>query len=341
MSRGSFVDPAAPEGPGCARPYSWSGPPVPMPYYIVAMRSVKRANRQGVPEKLEQSRASPAYDELLASVLKKPTLRGAGRCEVSEPEKNASVSRPRWSGATALIIAVLACASVVACTWIFGDRIVRVMQIRESDRTVSVTGSAKIRVRSDLVIWGATVSARGTTLSEAWSTLSKSTPRVRQFLIEHRVPEKEIVVDAVDTEELYDRTVDGIEIPEKIVGYKLFQHVSVTSSDLERITDVSRQVTELIEQGIEIESEPPNYLYTGLAELKIRLVSAAAQDARTRAEQVVRANHSKILGLASSRMGVVQVNAANETQVSWDGVNDVGSIDKDAFVALSAVYYVE
>jgi hypothetical protein len=260
---------------------------------------------------------------------------------VSEPERKTTNARPRWSGVTALVIAVLACAAAVACTWILGDRIVRVMQIRESDRTVSVTGSAKIRVRSDLVIWGATVSARGTTLAEAWSSLSKSTPRVRQFLVEHRVPEKQIVINAVDTEELYDRTEEGIEIPEKIIGYKLFQTVEVTSNDLDRITDVSRQVTELIEQGIEIESDPPSYLYTGLAELKIRLVSAAAQDARTRAEQITKANRSRILGLASSRMGVVQVNAANETQVSWDGINDTRSVDKDAFVAVSAVYYVE
>lgn len=260
---------------------------------------------------------------------------------MSEPAKKETVLKVRSSGPTALVIAVLACASVVASTWLLGDRLVRVMQIRESDRTVSVTGSAKIRVRSDLVVWSATVSARGTTLADAWSTLSKSTPRVRQFLVEYRVPEKQIVVNAVDTEELYERTVDGIEIPEKIIGYKLFQTVAVTSNDLDRITEVSRQVTELIEQGIEIESEPPSYLYTGLAELKIRLVAAAAQDARTRAEQITKANHSRILGLASSRMGVVQVNAANETRVSWDGVNDVDSIDKDAFVAVSAVYYVE
>jgi uncharacterized protein len=262
---------------------------------------------------------------------------------VKEPERNepASASNPRRSGVTALAIAVLACLCLIACTWILGDKIVRVMQIRESDRTISVTGSAKIRVRSDLVIWRATVSARGATLADAWSTLSKATPRVRQFLVDHQVPEKQIAINAVETEELCDRTPDGVEIPEKVIGYRLWQTVDVTSSDLDRVTEVSRQVTELIEQGIEIDSDPPSYLYTGLAELKIRLVSAAAQDARTRAEQVVRANHSRILSLASARMGVVQVNAANQTQVSWDGVNDTESIDKDAFVAVSAVYYVE
>jgi hypothetical protein len=269
-------------------------------------------------------------------------LRGEVRELQEGPAKReAPPAKPRRGGIVALAIAVLASLSLVASTWILGDKIVRVMQIRESDRTVTVTGSAKIRVRSDLVIWRATVSSRGANLAEAWSSLSKSTPRVRQFLVDHQVPEKQIVINAVDTEELYARTEEGIEIPEQVIGYKLFQTVDVTSGDLDRITEVSRQVTELIEQGIEIESDPPSYLYTGLAELKIRLVSAAAQDARTRAEQMVKANHSRILGLASARMGVVQINAANETQVSWDGVNDIASIDKDAFVAVSAVYYVE
>ena len=260
---------------------------------------------------------------------------------MSEPERKELRPAARRSGPVALAIAVLASLCLVACTWIIGTKLVRVMQIREADRTVSVTGSAKIRVRSDLVIWRSRVSARGTTLADAWGLLSKSTPRVRQFLLDRRIPAKQIVINAVDTEELYARTDDGIEIPEQIIGYRLAQTVEVTSNDLDRITEVSRQVTALIEQGIEIESDPPDYLYTRLAELKIRLVSAAAEDARTRAEQMVKANHSRILGLASARMGVVQVNAANETQVSWEGVSDTESIDKDAFVAVSAVYYVE
>jgi len=225
-------------------------------------------------------------------------------------------------GRTALAIAVLACASAVLCAWMLGGRLVEVFQIREHDRTIRATGSARMRVRSDLVIWTATVSARGETLAEAWGSLSKSTPRVRSFLVEHGVAEEEIVIHAVRTDELHPRNDEGFEIPEQVIGYRLAQTVEVTSSDIERITDVSRQVTELIEEGLVIESEPPDYLYTGLAELKVRLVEAASRDARARAEKIIDANGGRIVGLSSARMGVVQVNGANETEVTWEGVND-------------------
>ena len=58
------------------------------------------------------------------------------------------------------------------------------------------------------------------------------------------------------------------------------------SSEVDQITDVSRQSTELINQGIEFISESPQYLYTKLPELKLEMLSEATQNARKRADQL-------------------------------------------------------
>ena len=40
-------------------------------------------------------------------------------------------------------------------------------------------------------------------------------------------------------------------------------------------------------------------------------------------------------------MGVFQVNAANETETSAEGVNDTASLEKDALAVVGSVFYAE
>jgi hypothetical protein len=60
--------------------------------------------------------------------------------------------------------------------------------------------------------------------------------------------------------------------------------LTVDSRDIDKIEKVSREVTELIETGIEFNSSPPSYYYTKLSELKVDLLAKASADARQRAE---------------------------------------------------------
>ena len=74
-------------------------------------------------------------------------------------------------------------------------------------------------------------------------------------------------------------------------GYTLTQSITVTGENTETIdtiASVSKSVTELIEQGIEVVSSEPEYLYTKLATIKINLIAKAASDAHLRAEQIAK-----------------------------------------------------
>lgn len=251
------------------------------------------------------------------------------------------INRLPMTNVRSLQVTALAGVALIVCTWIFSSQLIRVFEIREGDRTIRASGSARVRVRSDLVIWKATVISRGATLSEGWSTLSGAMPRVREFLIDQGIEEDELVISSVTTREVHGRSHEGYRDQNHIIGYRLLQTVEVTSGDIERVTAVSRRVTELIEEGIEISSSPPDYLYTGLQELRMQLVADASRVAREQAEQIAQANGSRVTSIASARMGVVQLNAANETEVAWDGVRDTRSVEKDAFVVVSMRYHVE
>lgn len=240
-----------------------------------------------------------------------------------------------------VLAALIFAAGALGSTAIASRAAVRAVRIKQRDQTISVTGSARRRIRSDLVVWRAHVAARAPTLAAAYATLVQDVPRVREYLVGHGVAAGEIVTSSVQITELHGRTEHGEEIPEQIIAYSLHQVVQVTSHDIERVTRASRDVTELINQGIVLESDAPQYLYTRLAELKIQLIADAARDARVRAEQIAAQSRARLTTLSGGHMGVIQVNAANETETSAEGVNDTSSIEKDALAVVSVVFYTE
>ena len=55
--------------------------------------------------------------------------------------------------------------------------------------------------------------------------------------------------------------------------YELTQYVTVESKDMKVVPEVSRNITSLIKDDVEIDSGSPRYLYTKLSELKIDMLA--------------------------------------------------------------------
>jgi len=51
---------------------------------------------------------------------------------------------------------------------------------------------------------------------------------------------------------------------------------------------VGREITELLNRGVQFSSTPPRYYYTKLADLKIEMISKATEDAKLRAERIAK-----------------------------------------------------
>jgi hypothetical protein len=60
------------------------------------------------------------------------------------------------------------------------------------------------------------------------------------------------------------------------------------------------------------------------------MLAAAAHDARTRAENIVKSAGGASIGdLVDADMGVININPANSSTTSWEGNNDTTSLEKD------------
>jgi len=233
----------------------------------------------------------------------------------------------------AVVLAVGLVVATVIGGWFF-------VKGKRGDQTITVTGSARKRIKSDLVIWKSAVSYQASELSEAYRSLSAAVPRVKAYLVSKGIPENQITVSSISSQTLHGRTSDGGETSE-ITGYSLRQELWVRSNDVDKIGQIAREATELINQGILIESMAPEYTYTQLGGLKIEMLAEAAKDAKVRAEQIAQSTGSSIGSVRSARMGVLQITPADSNEVSDSGMNDTSSLEKDITAVVNIGFAVD
>jgi len=207
---------------------------------------------------------------------------------------------------------------------------------KRGDQAINITGSAKRRIKSDLVIWKSSVSYQAPALQDAYRSLSEAVPKVKAYLVSKGIPEGEITISSISTLPLHGRSSDGLETAE-ISGYSLRQELEVRSNEVEKIAKIAREATDLINQGILIESQAPEYHNTQLGGLKIEMLAEATKDAKERARQIAENTGSSVGSVRSARMGVLQITPSDSNEVSGLGINDTSSLEKD----ITAVVNIE
>jgi uncharacterized protein len=230
------------------------------------------------------------------------------------------------------------------------------MAVKIEPKTLQVTGSARKAIMSDLVTWSGVMTVKSPSLQEAYEQLNANAAKVRAYLVAHGVGESEMKFSAIATGRRYeqkfispptqpsggDKPVQPVLVTtDHVEMYTLTQTVSVESRDVKRVPETARSITELIKDGVEIDSGLCSYLYTKLSELKIDMLAEATRDATTRAEQIVNNANGKLGKLVEARMGVMQINPRNVSATSGEGNNDTTSLEKEITAIVSARFEVK
>lgn len=235
---------------------------------------------------------------------------------------------------------IIALAVIVAAAFI-GKSYAKRGKAHES---ISVTGLGEESFTSDLIVWKASFSTSGADLKEASSNLKMKRDKIKKYLTQKGVKENEIVFNSVNIQKLYNNTYDNYgNIQSSFFnGYSLTQTVRVESKDVDRIETISREITELINQDIELESFAPDYYYTKLAELKIKMIENATKDAKLRAEKIAENSGSDLGSLKKADMGVIQITAKNSAEdYSWGGSFNTSSKMKTATITIHLEFNVD
>ncbi len=214
----------------------------------------------------------------------------------------------------------------------------------KADGEIRVTGLGKADFSSDLIVWEGRFGSQGIDLKEAYLTLEKNKYNVSEYLSNFGVSHEELVYSAVKTNKDYKRLYsdDGDFIGEEFVGYELTQTVQITSGEVYKVEKISREITDLLNQGVQFYSQAPRYYYTKLADLKIQMISKATEDARLRAEKISEFSGGKLGELVSARMGVFQITGQNSKEnYSWGGTFNTASREKTASITMKLTYKVD
>jgi len=238
---------------------------------------------------------------------------------------------------TAAIIALGLIISTVVLTQAFKNR-------NQADETISVTGLGSKDFVSDLIVWNSSFSKKSFELKQAYAELEDDRNAIKDYLLSKGLKENEIIFSSVNINKEYSYTYDNNSNlrSQQFNGYALTQNVQIESKEVEKVENVSRQVSELINKGVELYSNAPEYYYTKLAELKLEMIAEATKDARMRAGQIAENADAALGSLKKSDLGVFQIIAQNSSEeYSWGGSFNTTSKNKTATITIRLVYKID
>ncbi|BAZ45129.1 hypothetical protein NIES4102_21470 [Chondrocystis sp. NIES-4102] len=224
--------------------------------------------------------------------------------------------------------------SLVMSSLIFAQAL---KEFKQANDVLTVTGSAKKAILSDYIIVRFSVSSQEPTAQAAYQNLKNQTEKLQSYLQQRQVPKDAITLGAINTQSIPEVTYNGGETGQ-ILAYRLTQQLEIRSDQVAKYRELSQQANELISQGINLVSEPPEYLYTKLGQLRVEMVAEATKDAKDRASAIAQSTGSKVGAITSAKTGVFQITPRNSTDVSDYGIYDTSSLEKDITAVVSVEF---
>lgn len=193
---------------------------------------------------------------------------------------------------------------------------------------LDVTGSAVELVKSDSASWDVSISSSSKSKKAAFDRLIHNKTIVMNYLKNKGFQDSEIEAQNTNFYPVYEKAVDTGENLNTIDRYEFNQIIKVTSNNIPLIKATSLDIEQLLSQDVDVASNPPAYFYSKLADLKVKLLNQASEDAKKRAKAMLKSTGSHLGQVKAIKAGVFQITAPNSTDVSDYGYYDTSTIDK-------------
>jgi hypothetical protein len=200
--------------------------------------------------------------------------------------------------------------------------------------SISVTGSARRNVSSDLVVWRGSLTVESPTLLASQALLGQQETITRRFLTAQGVTNAQFHPVAIQRIQVRTGKQPGDadnETESPTPRFRLSRTIEVRSGDIDAVLNMDAKTSELA-------ASTPEFIWTKAGEAKIEMLADASRDARARAEQIVSQGGRSIARMRSAKMGVFQVTPLYSTQNTWDGMNDTTSREKTVTAVVNASY---
>lgn len=238
------------------------------------------------------------------------------------------------SGATRAAMIMAAALVVAAAIGAYA-----VGNLKRAGDEITVTGSAKQAVEADLAVWRLDVTGSGQSQVEATRDAQDGAQKARAFLVARGFPETELTLRAPFTM-VQNEYINGNPTG-RVLGYQVTRQLEVRSTDVDRVAQLAGDLTGLLEGGLAVVGQPPEYLYAQLPEIRGPLLADATRDAKARAGEIVGAVGASVGRIKGVRVGVFQVTRLNSTEVNDYGMYDTSDRQKEITAVVRVTFALD
>ena len=239
-----------------------------------------------------------------------------------------------------IVLGLLLAIGMASAAFILGVQAKRAVAGQQS---ITVKGLAEKPISADSATWVLNIGVTDAEQRGALEKLATERKVLEAFLIKQGLPK-----------ETWDWSVEGIadhyeeifikDTPRQVrKGFDAYQSVVISSKDLDKITQANQAVLQLRADNHPITAQPPQYLVSGLEQVKMSLIADATKNARARATEFVKQDGVKVGVMKSANQGAFYILAkgGEAGDDSYGGVYDKSSIEKTARVVVTIVYNIE
>ncbi len=179
-----------------------------------------------------------------------------------------------------------------------------ITDFKDKERVVSVKGLAEMEVAADKVIWPLMYKEIGDDLINLYNIMNRKNQAIVSFLKANGVTVQEI---SIAPPEVLDMQAERYSSTPSAYRYNATSVVTVTSKDVAKVRKLMTEQAELLKQGIAIAGGDYRYNvvyeFTGLNQIKPRMIEEATKNARTAADKFARDSDSELGKIRDASQG--------------------------------------
>jgi uncharacterized protein len=239
-----------------------------------------------------------------------------------------------------IVLGLLLAIGMASAAFILGVQAKRAVAGQQS---ITVKGLAEKPIQADSATWTLNIGVSNIDQRGALEALAAERKVLEAFLVQQGLPKDTWEWQVENIGDHYEEIFIK-DTPRQVKrGYDAFQSVTVSTKDLAKITQANQAILQLRADNHPISAQPPEYLVSGLEQVKMSLIADATKNARARATEFVKQDGVKVGVMKSANQGAFYILAkgGEAGDDSYGGVYDKSTIEKMARVVVTIVYNIE
>ena len=240
-----------------------------------------------------------------------------------------------------IIFGIISALGLIAAAFVLGTQFKNLKQ----SGTITVKGLAEAPYKANLAQIQMGVSAWGQDYAGALANGKNDFKALQQFVASKGFSISSQNVTPISVEPYNEDYVDEQgQTRTRQNGYKATQTLSISSQELNKITNMLAQVQNYRISHESVTFEKPQYLLNDLEKIKHDLIAKATDDANKRAEEFAKTGHAKVGVMRSASQGSFNILDAHNPDTDdsdYGGTYDKDGVDKLVRLVVTIDYAIE